>query len=145
MEDYPGDPGFLPSNLGVQESYQEIQDFPTFLARSSGIQKSWQKIENFPGSQMLGMVQSWSCKFMWENWLPSGFLQIQSMENQKSINENRIVVMGCLVGCLLETIQLANLQDCPYALYDSVVFWQSVFLMCGILTSVTLTCGMLTV
>ena len=62
MEDYPGNPGFLPSNLGVQESYQEIQDFPRFLARSSGIQKSWQEIENFPGSQMLGMVQPNSCE-----------------------------------------------------------------------------------
>ena len=46
--------GFLPGNPGVQECYQEMQDFPGILAGISGIQDPCQEIQDLPGSQTLG-------------------------------------------------------------------------------------------
>ena len=60
---------FLPGNLGVQESYQEIQEFSKILVGVSGIQDSWQGIHGFPGSQTLGMLVRRNRNFSEHNWV----------------------------------------------------------------------------
>ena len=54
IEDYPGNPGFLPGSWGILESCQEIKNF----------QDSWLEIQDFPGSQTLSVFT----ENVWKMW-----------------------------------------------------------------------------
>ena len=120
MEDYPGNPGILPENWGIQETYPEIQKSTDNFPKSVGIFQMQSQISWILwGFQELLRISE-DCLLKSWNYIFRDFVRFFKMQSQifQEFSEFFRIIQGVL-GLLLEVLNLQFHQFC-WIYHDAV-------------------------